>query len=52
MLGMPEFGVTPFDPLLLSAMEHQSSILIVNYRLKLTNIYQEGWKTSEFTNIQ
>lgn len=52
MLGMPEFGVTPFDPLRLSFMDHRSSILIVNYHLKLKDIYQEGWKYSKFSHIQ
>ncbi|CAG9768278.1 unnamed protein product [Ceutorhynchus assimilis] len=51
-LGLPEYGVEPFDPFHAQEVYQKRSGPFFNYKLVLRNVTESGWTQSQVTNFK
>lgn len=52
VVGLPEYGVDPFDPFYANEIHQKRSGPFFNYRLVLRNVTEAGWTQSQVTRFR
>ncbi|XP_026323310.1 uncharacterized protein LOC113232747 [Hyposmocoma kahamanoa] len=52
LAGIPEMGVSPFDPHFAKEVKQTRSIVGMSYTLTLQNVYEKGWTQSTVTKYK
>lgn len=50
--GAPEYNLPPFDPFYAKEVLHKRSGPVMQYKIKLTNLVESGWKISTVTRFK
>ncbi|XP_075236206.1 juvenile hormone binding protein 16 [Lycorma delicatula] len=50
--GVPELNIPPFDPFFAKEVIQKRGGTSLNYKLKLTNVYERGWTMSEISKFK
>ncbi|XP_074025625.1 juvenile hormone binding protein 16 isoform X2 [Leptinotarsa decemlineata] len=50
--GLPDYGISPFDPFYITEIPQKMSNPFFNYRLILKNVTESGWTASQVTKIR
>lgn len=50
--GIPEMGVSPFDPHFAKEIKQTRAIVGLGYTLTLRNVYERGWTQSVVTKYK
>lgn len=51
-VGLPEYGVLPFDPFFAKEVVQKRGGPNFNYKLRLKNVYERGWTQSRVTKFR
>jgi len=52
LTGVPELGISPFDPFFATEVKQSNRAGLLGYRLTIHNVTESGWRISEIRKVK